>query len=279
MRSANQPGCRKKIARFLFWSGFACSISAGSAFAQSAYNPYEMNASQFRNFSRPGGSNMFESMSGDRSQSSTFQQEMDKLFGGRETSAGLSRDKQRYYNAFRKYDEEFDRLYRPNQDVDRAYNERRSSRESVYFKAFREKDPRKRAELMKSFEKREDLAAVKDDMKLDESKAAERRRTSRPSDRSGLLGPGLDRSRSAIPGASRSSGLFAPERAAGEASATGPRASRGILGSRDDFDDEPRSRSSSTDKKDSLTERGRRFSEKIRPTLPDGTRSSGRPGP
>jgi hypothetical protein len=232
-----------------------------------------MNASQFRNFSRPGGTNMFDSMSGNRSQSNTFQQEMDKLFGGRETSSGLSRDKDRYYNAFRRYDEEFDRVYRPNQDVDRVYNERRSSRESIYFKAFREKDPRRRAELMKSFQKGEDLAAIRDDSKGEETKPADRRRSTRSTGRSGILGS--DREQSGSMSGRRDSGLLGSDRSSSSTSSS--RTNRGLLGSRGDSmlgsDD------TSNDKEESLTERSRRFSEKIRPGATNNIRGTGRPFP
>lgn len=272
MRSSKHPGFRRVLARFLFASGISASLCSGLAYGQSAYNPYEQNTSQFRNFARPGGSNPFESMSGNRSQSSTYQQEMDKLFGGRETSSGLSRDKQRYYNAFRKYDEEFDRLYRPNLNVDQAYNERRSTRESVYFKAFREKDPRKRADLMKAFERGEDMAAIRDDLKPDESKATEKRKSARGTDRSGLLGPNSNATEEP-----RSSGVLG-NRSSGT-SARSRTSSRGILGSREDLDSDFDTRSKSSEKDSSLTERGRRFSEKIRPGTTGTSRTPGRPNP
>ncbi|MBI1323360.1 hypothetical protein GC170_09255 [bacterium] len=273
MRPSKHPEFRRVLARFLYVSGISACLCSGMAFGQSSYNPYEQNSSQFRNFARPGGSNPFESMSGNRSQSSTFQQEMDKLFGGRETSSGLSRDKQRYYNAFRKYDEEFDRLYRPNVNVDQAYNERRSTRESVYFKAFREKDPRKRADLMKAFERGEDMAAIRDDSKPDEAKAAESRKTTRGTDRNGILGPNANATEEP-----RKSGVLG-NRAQGTSSTKNRSSSRGLLGSRDEPGADSDNRSNSSDKESSLTERGRRFSEKIRPGAAGTSRTPGRPYP
>lgn len=132
--------------------GITATLNSGSALGQSSYNPYEQNSSQFRNFARPGGFNPFK-FDAQLIGTARFSRKWTSSSAAGETSGGLSRDKQRYYNAFRKYDEEFDRLYRPNVNVDQVYNERRSSRESVYFKAFREKDPRKRADLMKAFER------------------------------------------------------------------------------------------------------------------------------
>lgn len=265
MRFPRFAECRSPFARSLSISALTFWLSAGAAFGQSAYNPYEMNSSQFRNFSRPGGTNPFDAVSGNRSQSSSFQQEMDKLYGGRETSGGLSRDRDRYYNAFRKYDEEFERVYRPNLSVDQAYNERRSSRESVYFKAFREKDPRRRAELMKKFEKGEDLAAVRDDMKPDEKKAVEKRRSSAAAsgDRRGMLS---ESDRSGLTG--RNTGLLGSGRSG--SSRAGSRVT-GLLSN----DDGSRDTGGSASKEDSLTERGKRFSEKIRPNNSSNSRSPG----
>ncbi|MFM1800663.1 MAG: hypothetical protein RJA81_15 [Planctomycetota bacterium] len=145
-------------------AGMSVGLASHSlAMAQSSYNPYEPYTSQFRNYTRPGGFNPFDAMSNNRSQNNTFESELDQLFGGRETATGRSRDTARYYNSFRKYDEDFDRLYRPNQDVDRLYNERKSSRESMYLKAFREKDPRKRAEMFRDFNRQEEKETLSED--------------------------------------------------------------------------------------------------------------------
>jgi hypothetical protein len=238
--------------------------------AQTTYNPYDSMTSQFRNFSRPGGMNPFDSMSGNRSQSSTFQVEMDRLFGGRETSAGKSRDQDRYYNAFRKYDAEFDRLYRPNQDVDRAYNERRSSRENVYFKAFREKDPKKKAQLLRAFERGEDLAAIEDDMKPDDKSSVERRRSpaSRLRDSNNPNPSDLSPSRTPRSRTGTGSGLLEFDRSSDPVRR--PRNSGGLLSPSLDFDSSYDSESSRFDRpsSESLTDRSGRLSREFRPTGP-----------
>lgn len=237
------------------------ALTMGTADGQAVYNPYEAMSSPFRNYSRPGGLNPFETMSGNRSQSNTFQEDMDALFGGRETSKGLSRDSNRYYNAFRRYDEAFDRIYRPNMEVDQIYNERRSSRESVYFKAFREKNPRKRAELMRAFQRGEDLSSVRDDSKEDETKAAQRRRSSvsrsRLDDRSGGLRSGSDR----FSDSPRGSGLLDSPR--DSPLPQGRRSTGGLLGGRIDSDSGKSDNSSQ-----SLTERSGRITEQLRPNAP-----------
>lgn len=95
----------------------------GLAMAQNTYNPYEPYNNQYRDFARPGGLDPFNAMPSNRSQNSNFESEMDRMLGGRETQSGKSRDSDRYYNAYRKYDDQFKRLYKPNQDVDKLYNE------------------------------------------------------------------------------------------------------------------------------------------------------------
>lgn len=197
-------------------------IQNGDVQAQSAYNPYEPFTSDFRNSSRPGGFNPFDAMSNNRSQNNTFESELDQLYGGRETSTGRSRDSGRYYNAYRKYDEDFGRLYRPNQDVDKIYNERKTTRESMYLKAFREKDPKKRAALMKDFDKQEDLAALKDDEpETKSSRDSSSRRSSRSTSRSRLnpYSPARDRDRSgSTKPSSRSGGILGTDAAGRNAS-------------------------------------------------------------
>jgi hypothetical protein len=219
-------------------------------YAQSAYNPYEPMNSQFRAYARPGGLNPFDAMSNNRSQNNTLESELDSLIGGRETASGRSRDSDRYYNSFRKYDEDFNRLYRPNLDVDRAYNERRMTRESDYFKALREKDPKKRAEMMRAFNRGEVASAVKDDEKAQEDVPTRRSRLNADSDfgrsRSSrtTLSPSSERSTT---GTSRS----------GAAAGSGSRSGSGLLGP---------DRSSSSSRPGSLTQRSGLLSEEIRPT-------------
>lgn len=206
---------------------------------QSSYNPYEPFNNQYREYSRPGGFNMFDAMSSNRSQNSTYEAEMDRLLGDRETSGGKSRDSDRYYNAFRKYDEQLGRIYRPNQDVDKLYNQRKSNRDSIYFKALREKDPKKKAALMKSYARGEDLSALKDDGRVSEKSAMEKKKTG--SSRSGTSSSSSSSSRSSS-STNRRSG-----------------SSRGsLLGGSDGTD--------RTDDGGSLTERSGRLSEEIRPS-------------
>jgi hypothetical protein len=211
--------------------------------AQSAYNPYEPFSSEFRKYSTPGGFNPFDAMSNNRSQNNTFQSDLDQLFGGRETATGRSRDSGRYYNAFRKYDQDFDRLYRPNQDVDRLYNERKTSRESLYLKAFREKDPKKRSALMKDFNRRENLATLEEDETESNTQESSRDRSS---------------AKPTPPPRSRLSPRSSSRERDPKSSSLSPSRSGGLLGSG----------SSSDRPSGSLVERSGLLSEEIRPSSP-----------
>lgn len=231
-------------------------VGLAQASAQFSYNPYEPMNNQYRGYARPGGLNPFDAMNSGRSQNNTLESELDSLIGGRETASGRSRDTDRYYNSFRKYDEDFNRLYRPNQDVDRAYNERRSTRESTYFKALREKDPKKRAELMREFNRGEVASAVKDDDKDQEDLPTRRSRLKPESD--------FSRTRAARSGGSDSSDRTTPGSGTRSGSATGTsRSSRSGSSAGSGLLSPGRG---STGRSGSLTERSGLLSEEIRPT-------------
>jgi hypothetical protein len=56
-----------------------------------------------------------------------------------------------YYRANRRYDRDFDRLYRPNRDADATYYSSQEARNTKYFEAMQEKDPQKRARLLREY--------------------------------------------------------------------------------------------------------------------------------
>ncbi len=56
-----------------------------------------------------------------------------------------------YYRAYRRFDPEFDRNYRPNKEADKSYYSDQERRNTKYFEAVREKDPRKRAQLLREY--------------------------------------------------------------------------------------------------------------------------------
>ncbi|RLS23855.1 MAG: hypothetical protein DWH73_04135 [Planctomycetota bacterium] len=215
----------------------------GLAMAQNTYNPYEPYNNQYRDYARPGGLDPFNAMPSNRSQNSNFESEMDRMLGGRETQSGKSRDSDRYYNAYRKYDDQFKRLYKPNQDVDKLYNERKTSRESVYFKALREKDPKKKSEMMRAYQRGEDKSDLKDDQKPNDRTSSKAKSKSGSSTTKG--GPPSRRS---------------PSTSSSRSSASGR---SGLLAPRDEPEED-----SDPVRPDSLTDRSGRLSEELRPTAP-----------
>lgn len=56
-----------------------------------------------------------------------------------------------YYRAFRQFDQDFDRLYRPNKDADSTFYNGLNQRNQKYFEAMRETDPRKRSQLLRDY--------------------------------------------------------------------------------------------------------------------------------
>jgi len=56
-----------------------------------------------------------------------------------------------YYRAYRRFDQEFGRTYRPNESADRTYYNDQEKRNDKYFQAQREPDPRKRSQLLRDY--------------------------------------------------------------------------------------------------------------------------------
>lgn len=56
-----------------------------------------------------------------------------------------------YYRAYRKYDQKFQREYRPNYEADAGYYRDRDKQNEQYFRALREEDPKMRAKLLRQF--------------------------------------------------------------------------------------------------------------------------------
>ena len=76
-----------------------------------------------------------------------FENYMNSLQGtGSHAGAGTP-----YYRANRAYDREFNRDYRPNREADARFDTNQEMVTELYFKALREKDPQKRAEIFKDY--------------------------------------------------------------------------------------------------------------------------------
>ncbi|MGC8644552.1 MAG: hypothetical protein ACP5XB_32205, partial [Isosphaeraceae bacterium] len=56
-----------------------------------------------------------------------------------------------YYQANRKYDQQYGRVYKPNEIADRGFDQYRKRSTELYFKYLREKDPKQRAALFRQY--------------------------------------------------------------------------------------------------------------------------------
>jgi hypothetical protein len=71
-----------------------------------------------------------------------------------ESSAGMRRSGigTPYYRAYRRFDQDFKRVYRPNENADSSYYEAQRRRDDLYLDAMREKrDPRKRSQMLREY--------------------------------------------------------------------------------------------------------------------------------
>jgi len=56
-----------------------------------------------------------------------------------------------YYRAYRKFDQDYGRLYRPNETADRSYATNQTQLNAKYFEAMKEPNSRKRAQLLREY--------------------------------------------------------------------------------------------------------------------------------
>jgi hypothetical protein len=143
----------------------ALAGSASTAKAQgNTFNPYGNSGyADYREFSYPMYSNN-PALPGQailngkplitRPQANTFQQFTESLESGGSTSPpprGTASNIP-YTESFRQYDKEYDRIYRPNAKADEGFDARLKKRDQAYAKAMTEKDPVKRARMLRLLE-------------------------------------------------------------------------------------------------------------------------------
>lgn len=56
-----------------------------------------------------------------------------------------------YYQAYRKFDADYDRIYKPNAGIDDRFHEEQQARHRKYLEYLRERDPKKRARLYREY--------------------------------------------------------------------------------------------------------------------------------
>jgi hypothetical protein len=114
------------------------------------FNTYPSGGGQVPNQDR------LEPMGGPRSanQFGSYVESLDGEDDFERPAAGMSRGSgpgTPYYRAYRRYDQEFKRTYRPNNDADESYYRDQDRRNAKYFKAMGESDPRRRAQMLREY--------------------------------------------------------------------------------------------------------------------------------
>ena len=150
----------------------------------------------------------------------SFQQYTDSLDGIRDSGSVPSRSSSSgvpYFEAYRRYDQEYQRIYRPNAKVDQVFADRLKKREQLSRQARDEKDPVKRSAILRrleleSLDRRDPVAVAKPATRAPQAKAAT------PGGRTQAPNPFADPARRRTPAPSP----FAPSRAPGAGRAPAP---------------------------------------------------------
>jgi hypothetical protein len=80
-----------------------------------------------------------------------FQSYMNSIQGQGTARSGRGGAGTPYYRANREYDRDFGRVYQPNEKADKRFDEYREKSTDLYFKYLRQTDPRKRAQLLREY--------------------------------------------------------------------------------------------------------------------------------
>jgi len=161
---------RRSIPLVLALAAFGLATAPSAGLAQNVFNPYGNSGyADYREYARPTASNdpslpgqaRLQGQSiGGRNLANQFESYTNSI-GGREgdlsdgTRNGQppSRAGVPYFRAYRQYDEQYKRVYRPNDTVaNRQYEDRMKQRNAAYARALEERDPVKRARLLRQIE-------------------------------------------------------------------------------------------------------------------------------
>jgi hypothetical protein len=134
----------------------------GQGFGPDPFQPYNSQFAPFVYPVSPGpldyGYNMGTNLGGVRG-ANQFENYLNLLrgIGGNRTGGGSGAGNP-YFRANRAYDREFNRLYRPNREADAKFDTNQETVTETYFKYLREKDPKRRAELFREYNRARNLA-------------------------------------------------------------------------------------------------------------------------
>ncbi|MDB5353371.1 MAG: hypothetical protein JWN86_4618 [Planctomycetota bacterium] len=140
--------------RWTYSIAIASLVGLASAFATKSANaqlystdPYDPYGRPFRSFVYPGASDGPYGPGAGPVRRATAPNQFDRL-GDDLVFSGGSRGG-RYDGAYRRFDEEFGRNYVPNEQADAQYIKDREKREQDMIRAMRERDPKRRADILK----------------------------------------------------------------------------------------------------------------------------------
>ncbi len=161
--SMNRPRTRS------VWGIVAIGLIAwdASAMAQSSFDPYRPESSSYDSSSYPTQPNNLalpnaareanEYANNPRGPGSSRFNSFERYLNEGVDSEALSAPRRGpsagvpYYNAYRRYDREYQRDYVPNRVADRAFSSDTARRERLYQAALRERDPVKRSKILRDY--------------------------------------------------------------------------------------------------------------------------------
>ncbi len=164
----------------LAWKGMAAAavlLASGTAWGQSqSANPYYQNGleayafpsvpnnlalpNQARMSATPGaGRTRYNRFDQFREELNSLESNLDTSSSGAETQRRASRVGVPYYESYRQYDRTLGRTFVPGAKADTEFFEKQQDRNARYFDAMKERDPAKRAQMLREIQKESQLAA------------------------------------------------------------------------------------------------------------------------
>jgi hypothetical protein len=128
------------------------TIAGAQGFGPDPFHPYNSDYSQYVWPISPTNDYGYnrQAFRGQRG-ANQFQNYLDSLQGAGTNPSTRGGAGTPYYRANRKYDRDFGRVYEPNKNADKDFDQYREKSTDLYFKYRREKDPRQRALLFRQY--------------------------------------------------------------------------------------------------------------------------------
>ena len=138
----------------LLLGGLLATAARGQGFGPDPFQPYNSQYAPFITPVAPGpldygyNNGMVRGVRGANQFENYLNSLQTSAAGARAGGAGTGTP---YYQAHRAYDREFGRIYQPNKVADQQFEANQASINQLYFEYLREKDPKKRAEIFRNY--------------------------------------------------------------------------------------------------------------------------------